>query len=85
MTTPVHFRHRYKQLGTVSIWVEPMNQPVENAGGSTFRLCIVLVTPEVDGHRMQVGTNWRFNVELSPSHMGLLHEEPLDQRGFGMS
>ena len=54
-----------------------MNQPVENAGGSTFHLCIVLVTLEVDGHRMQVGTNWRFNVELSPSHMGLLHEEPL--------
>ena len=54
-----------------------MNQPVEDAGGSTFYLCIVLVTPEVDGHRMQVGMNWRFNVELSPSHMGLLHEEPL--------
>ena len=54
-----------------------MNQPVEDAGGSNFYLCIVLVTPEVDGCRMQVGTNWHFNLELSPSHMGLLHEEPL--------
>ena len=76
-TTPVPFRHRFKQLGTVSIQVEPMNQPVKDAGGSTFYLCIVLVTLEVDGRWTQVGTNWHFNLELSPSHMRLLHEEPL--------
>ena len=76
-TTPVPFQHRFKQPGTVSAWVEPMNQPVEDAGGSNFYLSIVLVTPEVDGCQTQVGTNWHFNVELSPSHMGLLHEEPL--------
>ena len=60
-----------------------MNQPVENAGGSTFHLCIVLVTPEVDGRRTQVGMNWCFNLELSLSHMQLLQEEPLgNQEAF---
>ena len=82
-TTPVPFRHRFKQLGTVYVRVEQMNQPVEDAGSSTFHLGIVLVTPEVDGRRMQVGTNWRFNLELSPSHMRLLQEEPLgNQKAF---
>jgi hypothetical protein len=67
MTTPVPFQHHFKQLGTVSAQVEAMNQPVEDAGGSNFYLCIVLVTPEVDGCRMQVGMNWHFNLELSHS------------------
>ena len=54
-----------------------MNLHVEGAGGSNFFLWIVLLTPEIDGHWMQVGMNWHFNVGLSPSHIGLLHEVPL--------
>jgi hypothetical protein len=76
-TTQVPFRHRFKQLGTVSIRVEPLPQLVENAGGFKLNLCIVLVTPEVDGCRTQVGTNWHFNIALSQAHMELLHEEPI--------
>ena len=76
-TTPVPFQHCFKQLGIVSIRVKPLNLPVEFAGGSNFFLCIVLLTPEIDGHRTQVGTNWHFNLGLSPSHIGLLHEVPL--------
>ena len=76
-TTQVPFRHRFKQLGTVSVRVEPLPQPAENAGGCYFNLCIVLVTPEVDGRRTQVGMNWRFNLGLSRLHMELLHEEPI--------
>ena len=76
-TTQVPFRHHFKQLGTVSVRVEPLPQPVENAGGCNFNLCIVLVTPEVDGCRTQVGTNWPFNLGLSRLHMELLHEEPI--------
>ena len=77
MTTPVPFQHCFKQLGIVSIQVELLNLSVEDAGGSNFFLCIVLLTPEIDGHWTQVGTNWRFNLGLSPSHIGLLHEVPL--------
>ena len=73
-TTPVPFQHRFKQLGIVSIWVEPLNLPVEDAG---VFLCIVLLTPKIDRRWTQVGTNWCFNLGLSPSHIGLLHEMPL--------
>jgi len=76
-TTPVPFQHRFKQLGIVSTQVEPLNLPVEDAGGANFFLCIVLLTPEIDGRRTQVGTNWRFNLGLSPSDIGFLHEVPL--------
>ena len=75
--TQIPFRHQFKQLGVVQIRPEPMNPPAEEVGGSNFFLCIVLLTPEIDGRRKQVGTNWRFHVGLSPSHIRLLDEVPI--------
>ena len=54
-----------------------MNPPAEEVGSSNFFLSIVLLTPEIDGRRKQVGTNWRFHVGLSPSHIRLLDEVPI--------
>jgi hypothetical protein len=75
--TEVPFHDRFKQLGVVSIQTERMNMPVEDVCTSKFFLCIVLVTPEIDGRRTQVGTNWRFHVGLNRIQIGWLDEMPI--------
>jgi hypothetical protein len=75
--TPVLFSHWFNQLDIVSMGVEEWTTPEDDENSFTFFMCIVLVTPEVDGHREQVGMNWRYHVLLSPAQVRLLEDAPI--------
>jgi hypothetical protein len=75
--TPVPSSRRFHQLDIVSMGVEEWTTPEDDGNSFTFFMCIALVTPEVDGHREQVGTNWRYHVLLSPAQVGLLEDGPI--------
>jgi hypothetical protein len=77
--TPAPFSHRFNQLEVIGAQVEAGDTTADNieSGGNNstwYSMCIVLVSAEVDGRREQVGTNWRYQVELSRTEIGRLGE-----------
>jgi hypothetical protein len=77
--TPIPFSQRFNQLDVVSIGVEGCITPEVDGSIPMVFMCIALVAPKGNREWDQVGTNWRYHVELSPEQVGWLQERPIGE------